>query len=300
MVPRKRKFYEVDRRVASRASGFELLNGERLFKDGAIILAPPWGQWCGFRDYPERPVFLSDAKRGRVHWDFEVYCGYWFISERMKSVLQDVDPEAFAYLQCDVRLPDGSNAPVHWLCHVIRILDALDEGRSTALIGTADNGRKVYQFGRGANLIFNESVVGDSHIFRMKYRESVIICDEVFKQACKAAKVTGISFYPAADEKRLVIPPIVLSNRVNCAEVANILSQNTDLVERYRGAVARLPKPDWHDREYFKNEAVIAVDAVFKEMDGIITKLEPGISSNDRADVHRYFIDWVSGQRTFD
>jgi Protein of unknown function (DUF1629) len=300
MVPRKRKFYWVDPRFASRASGFELLNGERLFKDGAIILAPPSGQWCGFRDYPERPVFLSDAKRGRIHRDFEVYCGYWFISERMKSVLQGVDPEAFAFLQCDVRLPDGSDAPVHWLCHVIRILDALDEGRSTARIGTADNGGKVYQFGHGANLAFHESVVGTSHIFRVKYRELTIICDDVFKQACKAAKVTGISFHPAAHEKRVLHPPPVPRNQALHLKIARILSQDSDLVERYRGAIARLPKPDWRDREYFKNEAVIAVDAILKEMDRSIKALEPGISRNDRAQAHRYFSDWINGRRKLD
>jgi Protein of unknown function (DUF1629) len=195
--PKKRKFYWVHRSVVSRASGFRLLNEERLFKEGPHTFMPPSAQWCGFRQYPERPAFLSDAKLGRIHRDFEVYSGYWFISDRMKSVLQGVDPEAFAFLQCDVRTPGGNDAPVRWLCDVIRILDALDEGRSTAEIGTAESGRKVYRFGLGASLTFNESVVGTSHIFRMKYRESTIFCDDEIKQACKSTRVTGISFYPA-------------------------------------------------------------------------------------------------------
>lgn len=193
---KKRIFYRVHRRVVSRASGFRPLNEERLFKDGPHTFMPPPAQWCGFRQYPERPVFLSDAKLGRTHRDFEVYSGYWFISDRMKSVLQGVDPEAFAFLQCDVRTPDGNDAPVRWLCDVIRILDALDEGRSTAEIGTAESGRKVYHFGYDATLLFNESVVGTSHIFRMKYREPTIVCDDQIKQACKSAKLTGISFRP--------------------------------------------------------------------------------------------------------
>jgi hypothetical protein len=194
---KKRKFYWVDSRVSSRDTGFRLLNKERLFKEGPPIFVPPAGRWCGFREYPERPVFLSDAKLGRIHWDFEVISGYWFISGRMKSVLQEVDSEAFVFLQCDVQMPDGKAAPVRWLCDVIRVLDALDVKQSTIRISTADTGRKVYNFGHGASLTFNESVVGSSHIFRLKYSEPAIFCDEEMKQACKSAKVTGISFHPA-------------------------------------------------------------------------------------------------------
>jgi hypothetical protein len=221
---KKRKFYTVGYKIATRVSGFHLLNGGNLFKGGPPTFLPPLGQ-RGFRDYPERPVFLSDVKLGRLHWDIEGYSGYWLISDRMKLVLQGADPEAFAFLQCDVRTPDGKDAPVRWFCDVIRVLDALDEARSAVAIGTADDGSRVYNFGYGASLTFNESVVGNSHIFRMKYNESTIVCDEAFKQACKSANVVGISFQPTAEKKRIVHPPIVLSNRVNCAEVAKNLSR---------------------------------------------------------------------------
>jgi len=298
-VIKKRKFYAVGYKIATRVSGFHLLNGDNLFKGGPPTFLPPLGQ-RGFSDYPERPVFLSDAKLGRLHWDIEEYSGYWLISDRMKSVLQGADPEAFAFLQCDVRTPDGKDAPVRWFCDVIRVLDALDEGRSAVKIGTADDGSKVYNFGYGASLTFNESVVGNSYIFRMKYSASTIICDEAFKQACKSANVVGLSFQPTAEKKRIVHPPRVPRNEALYVKIAKILSQDADLVERYRGAVARLPKLDWRGREYSKNEAVVAVAAILKEMDGIVKKLEPGISSKDRGQVHRYFIDWVSGQRKFD
>jgi hypothetical protein len=86
------KFYIVRGSMASRASGFELLNGDRLFKGGPPALLPPLGQG-GFRDYSERPVFLADPKLGRIHRDFEGYSGYWFISAATKSVLRTVDPE---------------------------------------------------------------------------------------------------------------------------------------------------------------------------------------------------------------
>lgn len=41
-----------------------------------------------------------------------------------------VDPEAFAFVECDSRLADGSKGPKHFLCDVVREVDALDEEAS--------------------------------------------------------------------------------------------------------------------------------------------------------------------------
>ena len=85
-----------------------------------------------------------------------------------------------------------------WFCDVVRVLDALDEERSTARIGTADNGGKIYVFGLEARLVFRESAIrDDQRAFRMKYREFTVVCDQDLMKACKAAKLSGISFYPA-------------------------------------------------------------------------------------------------------
>jgi hypothetical protein len=104
-------------------------------------------------DFPEAPVFLCDAKLGRIHWDFELDAGYWFISDKMKSVRQAVDQEAFAFLQCHVRSFDGQERPVRWLCNVVRILDALDEEKSEVRIGVSSSGSKIY-FLSGGKLVF--------------------------------------------------------------------------------------------------------------------------------------------------
>jgi hypothetical protein len=189
---KKRKFFIVKNRVASQAPGFELLNGSRLF-GGPGTFWPPDGR-RGFRDYPERPVFLADAKEGRLHWDLEEYSGYWFISEKMKSVLDATDPEAFAYLQCEVRNPVGEPQPVRWLCDVVRVLDALDEAQSEAKVSAATDGSKIYLPVYNSKLIFRESIIGDSHIFRMKYAVQTIICDEESRNGCKAADLKGLSF----------------------------------------------------------------------------------------------------------
>jgi hypothetical protein len=178
-------------------SGFRLLNEERIFEGGPPTFVPPPAR-RGFREYPERPVFSCDAKLGHIHWDFVGISGYWFISQKMKSVIEAIDPEAFAFLQCDVRSLDGKDQPVRWLCDVIRVLDALNEDTSTIRIGTASNGSKVYRFVGDETLIFTESVVGESHIFRMKYFEPKVICDADFMRACKSASLKGVSFIAAA------------------------------------------------------------------------------------------------------
>ena len=189
----RRKFYAVSSKATSRAGGFRLLNGERFFSGGPPIFVPPPGQ-RGFRDYPEAPVFLSDPKLGRTHWDFEGNSGYWFISDRMKSVLEKVDGEGFVFLRCEMRSRDGQSLPARWLCDVIRVLDALDEEKSAVRIGVADDGSKVYRLIGRQKLIFKEEIVRRCHVFRLKFNSRYIVCDDELKRACKSAEVIGILF----------------------------------------------------------------------------------------------------------
>ncbi len=47
-----------------------------------------------------------------------------------------------------------------------------------------------------ARLIFNEIAIGQARVFRMKFFEPAIFCDEEFASACKSAKLAGVSFMP--------------------------------------------------------------------------------------------------------
>jgi len=42
--------------------------------------------------------------------------------------------------------------------------------------------------------IFKQPIVGDSHIFRMKFFDAKVICDEELRLACKSADLKGITF----------------------------------------------------------------------------------------------------------
>jgi len=190
-VTGRRKFYIVDRRVTVNPSGFDLANEDALFGERfPRTMSPPDGQ-RGFHDYPVAPLFVCDPRTGPVHWDFEVYLNYWFISERMKRLLENLDRDAFTFLRCDVRRPDGSDGPARWLCDVMRVLD---EQKSEIRIGTADDGGKFYGFAGRANLVFKENLVGPHPIFRMRYAEDVVICDDRLVSACKAARIVGVRF----------------------------------------------------------------------------------------------------------
>jgi hypothetical protein len=193
-----RKFYIVslDYRTRS-APGWRMENLARL-EGGRRGLSPPVGQ-RGFVQYPEPPRLLIDKSLGRAPRDFEIYHGYWLVSDRMKSVLEKIDPEAVAFVKCETHYGDGRAGPVSWLCDVLRILDAVDEEKSRLKIQRDPQDRKWYSFLGGANLFFREEIVGSTHIFRLRYSSSTIICDESFKAACKEASLKGIGFSDAAN-----------------------------------------------------------------------------------------------------
>jgi hypothetical protein len=89
-------------------------------------------------------------------------------------------------------------------------------------------------------------------------------------------------------------------NEALYVKIAKFLSQDLDLVERYRAAVARLPKDkdEWDIDP--KDDALVAVHAILEEMNKTIRKLEPGISNNDCLEARRYFSDWAFGETKLD
>jgi hypothetical protein len=192
--PKARKFYQMDLnlRVRGRA-GYRLENESELLQ-GQRLLGPPTGR-RGFPEYLEPPRFLFDERLGHFPRDLELCHSFWLISDRMKTVLETVDPEGFAFLRCEVRLTDGEPGPASWLCDVLRILDAVDEAASRVKIKFLPQyNAKTYQLAGGANLLFKEDVVGTAHIFRLLHLKPAVFCDQQIKDACKAAGLKGVSF----------------------------------------------------------------------------------------------------------
>jgi hypothetical protein len=173
--------------------GMKLLNEDKIKGDQQFFGVPDELQ-RGFQSCPELPRFLFDAKLGLPVRDLEVFRNYWLISKRTKAVFEAVDPDAFAFQSCEIKMAEGSAGPEHWLCDVTRMIDAVDEAASIVKTKLDRFGRKFYSLVGRSNLIMHESLDPTLHIFRPRYLETFSVCDDVLRDACEAANLTGIGF----------------------------------------------------------------------------------------------------------
>lgn len=190
-----RKFYVFGPDITGGGKGHGLVfaNEDKLLTPPRIIVKPAEG---GFPILHEKPHIIYDPKKGKPPRDLEAsLSGYWFISERLKQIFEAVDPEGFAFAECDYTLADGSKGPTHYLCDVVRTLDALDEEQSELKIEVGEyvNG-KYYSFSGGASLIFQENIVGSAHIFKTPF-SGFVLCDSILRNACKVVlDLKGLRF----------------------------------------------------------------------------------------------------------
>ncbi len=110
----------------------------------------------------ETPRLVYRERQGVPPQDLEGgLSGYWLISERLRQVMEEIDPDAFAFADTDYRLEDGSKGPTYFLCDVVRTLDALDEEASQLNIVISDEyeAGKYYRLTGEVRLAFNREVL---------------------------------------------------------------------------------------------------------------------------------------------
>lgn len=206
-VPRRtqseRKFYVFgpDIRGGGSGHGLVFVNEEKLLTPPRMIVRPEGG---GFPELKEKPHIAYDKKQGKPPRDLEgTLSGYWFVSERLKQIFEVVDPDAFVFAECDYTLNDGSKGPKHFLCDVVRSIDALDEEASDVRVKyypdhQTGEDMKLYSVAGGASLHFHEEIVGTAHVFVQPRLAADPICDDVLYVACKSAKdIKGLWFLDA-------------------------------------------------------------------------------------------------------
>lgn len=188
----KRKFFFVgpDRRVGGPKEGIKLLNKATLLKGSNRVILGPERNRRGFPTYPETPIFMYD-KRIR---DIEVYHFYWLVSDRMKVFLETFDPAAVVFLECKTRLPDGQDGPIHWLCDIVRVLDAIDKEKSVVRMEPNGDGPEIYDTLGCKSFILKEDIVGSAHLFRSVGLMGYVVCDEAFKLSAKTASLKGLNY----------------------------------------------------------------------------------------------------------
>lgn len=193
---------DIESGAAFRGVSFE--NLEHLLSPQRLILRPEAG---GFPPLVEAPRLIFDASKGPAPRDLEGgFSGYWLVSDRLRQAMTSVDPDAFAFVRCETRDLDGSEGPPHFLCDVIRELDALDEKTSILRIKVSEDyvRGKFYSLGGGASLVFKPEILKGAHVFLTPFNPSAF-CDRKFKEALRTFGIpndplaSGISFVDAVD-----------------------------------------------------------------------------------------------------
>lgn len=205
--PRAGEFFLLmpDTTRGGRGHGVEIENEEVLLTPPRMIIRPREG---GFPIFKEKPRLIFSPKEGDPPEDLEGgLSGYWLVSERLQQVFAAVDPEGFAFVECDYRLADGSEGPRYYLCEVTREVDAVDEQASKLFIDTAEyfiNG-KFYDLTGGTSLAFRKDLLGHAHVFRTPYSGNLTFCDRLLRDAVWKAGIggprrsCGLRFKDAAD-----------------------------------------------------------------------------------------------------
>lgn len=190
--PRKGEFFQLqpDARRGGKGHGVVFENEQTLLTPPRLIVKPKAG---GFPPLCDVPRLVYHRREGVLPQDLEGgMSGYWLVSERLRQVMEAVDPDAFVFTDTDYRLADGSQGPTYFLCDVVRTVDALDEEASQLNIVISDDyeAGKYYRLTGDVRLAFKRDVLGSAHVFRLPFHGGVF-CDRVFKDAVEAAGIVS-------------------------------------------------------------------------------------------------------------
>lgn len=201
--PKKGEFYILmpDMRGGGRGHGVEFDNEDSV--PFPVYLSEP-SERGGLAELKEIPRLRYDSRIGDMPNDMQNgFKDYWLVSEPLKQVLQCADPDGFAFARCSFLLEDGSEAPPHYLCEVVRMLDAIDEAASTVKVLTGYPNGKFYRLAGGADLAFKKEVIGNAHVFRTPYA-SEAFCDRTLRDTLiqhgfgKSPRTRGVWLIDAA------------------------------------------------------------------------------------------------------
>jgi hypothetical protein len=140
---------------------------------------------------------MTPRKKQRPPIDCEFWGGMWFISQRFKNMIEEIDLGA-----CDIRpaqtiMPDGSAGPEYWICSVTRMLESKNivdvENSKNLKIVQLPTGSIAYRIDSIEHLrLIN--VEHKYHLFRIMEFSDRIFCSNDLKIKITEAKLTGIGF----------------------------------------------------------------------------------------------------------
>jgi len=182
--------------------GWDFANYERLQTNGKYtglginfgpeswpddMLHLPRGPWR-IPDYDETPKLVFDPKRKLK--DIYAVDYFYFISDKMKDLLEEVAPNSCEYALCETEFKNGKPGPRIWQCSTITSYrNAVDLERSEIRVSRYG----TYMISGGANWHFLPAVNG-TYLFRLVEFANETLCDQRFKDLCRERGIKGTSF----------------------------------------------------------------------------------------------------------
>lgn len=162
-------YYKISVAHNSGDHGLELENEAVLLIPPMVILCPPRDVRYGFPSMPEKPVLRPDAEyHTRPPKDFDRFHSYLIVSYSVKNVLDEVDAGSVEFVECDVLDIHGRlTHEKHYLCEVVREVDALDEINSDLM--KSNEGDEYFYIMLGDQQVnFHKPLLRGAQIFRQK------------------------------------------------------------------------------------------------------------------------------------
>jgi hypothetical protein len=192
--PRKYYTLNIDFKIASLTPMRNWVNQNEQMKGYHPDAREPF---CGLQfSEPPRIKFDRKGRRGALpDADTSGLSATWLVSDRLKGLLEQIDPEAFVFQRAEVDYRNFSETgPGYWFCYFMRELDCVDEEHSVIRYFDHVPGIKAYD--ALLDIKMRPEVVGSAHAFRLKHDHSRSIVDDVIVAAVKVEKIRGFEFKP--------------------------------------------------------------------------------------------------------
>jgi hypothetical protein len=189
--PGERRYYELDADIGLTSAPLRIwVNEERLLEGYDPDANKPFRN-IQFRE-PPKIAFDRKRRRGQVRDADTIMVGIWLVSDRLKALLERLDPEAFVFVQAEVDYSNLNEAgPALWFCDIIRMLDCVDEEHSIIRYQQGISWKNYLDL---VDIKMRPEVVGSAHAFRLRLASLRQIVDDVFVEAIRKEMITGLLF----------------------------------------------------------------------------------------------------------
>lgn len=207
VVARKR-YYLVQENRADTASGYSFTNEDQALVNGRLAgthehrvpgFAHP--RLLGIPHLRAKPklVILGAARNARDY--YATGPGPVFVSTRAKKLLEQVDPDAFEFAECEAVTRRKDRIEPYWWMAVIRMVETFDEERSKFVwyrdaFPSDPNAQANPTMVRLYDIHMPRGFSEEYHAFWLGHYQLQAVFDDVLVDAWRKAGLTGALFTP--------------------------------------------------------------------------------------------------------